>query len=262
MTENKLMLWGEEIDLAIHRKVEEDNAEELRKYAIYITALMIKCIFRAGEIAKYFKDGKKWRGYAENYSEFCYSCFGVGSSAVDKYIRLYETYILKLNVPPKELLGAPQDKLDKLKTFALEQGWDKAKTLLELPIQDITEELKDANGLPPVNESKVDRTVSTLRLFTKDEKELAMKKLSTIAWFENSAIVCAKCGCRTGLDIHHLIFRSAGVSSITGPTMILCRKHHTDYHDGCLDIDRLKIFGGGGYTWAGVKALLESPHNK
>lgn len=201
--------------------IKEKRANLVRNF------LELGFLYRENKIEKYYKT----LGYDSFYAFLGDAEAGFGKTAVNFFIRAYERYIMKLNIPQERLIGCGWGKLQIIEPVVshiqdkdgVDEWLGKAESLSE---SDLITEVREAQGRPDRPQDARNRPVEAPG--RGDNDIVAIGVAGYVALVKKSP--CIVCGAGKS-DAHHFP-RTKGAGANDWHVIPLCRACHREAHDG------------------------------
>ena len=235
MEENMVIQDGGEYGMLI-----PSSAEQAISLNVAIDAKITEIAVYKGYLLGLIKEKKWWKGKAESFGQFLNdpALNKVGQSQSEKYMRIYEHYIKKIGLSPKELSGVSLDALDAgRRVIGSRMEYELDKEILQDRPNGIRESIREKTGDYEPNENKISMWVATWNSFTNLEQEMALKKSKLNHFTHQAKCSNPKCNNLLNLQHDHIIKKSQGGDDSMGNLRYLCESCHRLRHDGHLDCD-------------------------
>jgi len=171
-------------DVLVVSDNESDPAHVLYKRLQQAKQVLGVGIFTMGALLYTFREYELWTGYAEGWPDFLAS-EGISYNLGMTSVRLYQKYILELELSEKELkeiAGRDYTALDAVCKVINQDNIDEwMPKILTLGRQDIKREIRESQGRDPFSKSAVQRVFEAFCGLNSDEKQEFMRM---VGWNE------------------------------------------------------------------------------
>lgn len=160
-------------EIVLVDKDEQNPAHILYERLQHTKRMVGMGLFSMGAILYYFKEHDLWKGYAEDWGQFCAS-ESIPPTMGRLSIRIYKKYVLELGLEEKELaLLAERDytTLDNAcKVITPENAEEWLPKIMTLGREDVGKEIREAQGREVFQSSEIDKVEAMFWKLNSDAK--------------------------------------------------------------------------------------------